>query len=109
MVGNSDHVVKTLFLDTHGEQLYTSILEKDLEGMAAKRKHSKYVSRRSHDWLKVINWKETEVYLTGYKKKDFGWLCAVKRGDRMVPVGVLEYGGSTEQRKAWLSTKPPLT
>jgi len=41
--------------EDQGEALYRSIVEDDLEGMVAKRKGSLYVSRWSHDWIKIIN------------------------------------------------------
>jgi DNA ligase-1 len=61
-----------------GEDLYQSIVDRSMEGIVAKRKGSTYVSRRSHDWLKIINYQYADVYLAGYRKDEFGWLAHVK-------------------------------
>lgn len=50
-----------------GEELYTQIETMGMEGVVGKRKDSQYVSRRSKDWLKVINWSYANVFITGYK------------------------------------------
>ncbi|WP_326079919.1 hypothetical protein [Paenibacillus graminis] len=61
--------------------------------MVGKRKNSLYeTGRRSHAWQKVINWTYTEVYITGYRKNEFGWLAAVPYGTsgRLRPAGIIE-------------------
>lgn len=55
-----------------GEALFSQIESMGMEGMVGKRKDSIYVSRRSRDWQKVINWSYAEVFITGYKKAEFG-------------------------------------
>lgn len=41
---------------------------------------------------KVIHWHETEVVITGYRKKESGWLVAVEVDDHPRPGGVMELG-----------------
>ncbi|MFB5198050.1 hypothetical protein ACE198_24690 [Neobacillus sp. KR4-4] len=51
----------------------------DLEGIVLKRKDSRYeVGKRSHSWLKVINYQYADIIVVGYRKqpKDFGWQLA---------------------------------
>lgn len=51
----------------------------DLEGMVAKHINSTYVvNHRSKNWLKVINWKYVDVFITAYRKERFGWVCSVE-------------------------------
>ncbi|NHN33663.1 ATP-dependent DNA ligase [Paenibacillus agricola] len=88
-------------IEEHGEDLYQSIVDKSMEGIVAKRKSSTYVSRRSHDWLKIINYQYTNVYLAGYRKDEFGWLAHVKENGKMRPAGIIELGVSPAQKKVF--------
>jgi DNA ligase 1 len=54
-----------------------------LEGIVLKRKDSRYeVGKRSHSWLKVINYQYTDVFVVGYRKqpKDFEMLLTFDDG-----------------------------
>jgi DNA ligase-1 len=62
---------------------------------------STYVSRRSHDRLKTINYQYADVYLVGYRKDEFGWLAHVKVNGEMRPAGIIELGVSPAQKKAF--------
>jgi DNA ligase-1 len=66
-----------------------------MEGVLGKRKNSIYeTGRRSHAWQKVINWTYADVFITGYRKQEFGWLAAVPSGSsgKLRPVGIIELG-----------------
>lgn len=41
--------------DGRGDALWRAVVKDSMEGMVAKRKNSPYVSRRSGDWLKIVN------------------------------------------------------
>ncbi|MGN7352335.1 ATP-dependent DNA ligase [Paenibacillus amylolyticus] len=85
-----------------GEELYAQIEAMGMEGVVGKRKESQYVSRRSKDWMKVINWSYADVFITGYKKAEFGWFAAVPdTTGRMRPVGIIEHGPSTKHKQAF--------
>ncbi|GAS82363.1 ATP-dependent DNA ligase [Paenibacillus amylolyticus] len=85
-----------------GEELYTQIEAMGMEGVVGKRKDSQYLSRRSKDWLKVINWSYADVFITGYKKSEFGWLAAVPDPTgKMRPVGIIEHGPSPKHKQAF--------
>ncbi|MET1174578.1 ATP-dependent DNA ligase [Paenibacillus amylolyticus] len=85
-----------------GEALYEQIEGMGMEGVVGKRKDSQYISRRSSNWLKIINWSVADVYITGYKKSEFGWLAAVPDPTgRMRPVGVIEHGPSPKHKQAF--------
>ena len=56
----SDHIIAA------GEALYCEIARIPLEGMVAKRLDSRYVQKRSCDWLKIKTIQESEVVIGGY-------------------------------------------
>ncbi len=49
-----------------GEVYYREACRKGREGVIAKRAASKYVSKRSRDWLKFKCWEEQELVIGGY-------------------------------------------
>jgi DNA ligase-1 len=83
-----------------GITLYDQIRNLGMEGIVAKKRESVYVSARSSNWLKVINWTEVSVYITGYRKKEFGWLTAVKTDTGFRGVGIIELGAAPKHKKA---------
>jgi bifunctional non-homologous end joining protein LigD len=56
----SDHIIG------EGELLFREVAKIPLEGIVAKRLKSGYVQRRTNDWLKVKNIRESEVVIGGY-------------------------------------------
>lgn len=79
-------------VEAAGEALFEQMVSRKLEGMVGKRKNSLYVSRRSPDWQKVINWSYTDVIIRGYRKDEFGLLAAVlDESGRFRPAGIVEY------------------
>jgi DNA ligase-1 len=92
----------------NGEELYQSIVDRSMEGIVAKRKSSTYVSRRSHDWLKINNYQYTNVYLAGYRKEEFGWLASVLENGKMRPAGIIELGVSPAQMKVFRANSKQL-
>ena len=92
-----------------GELLFNEIVSQKMEGIVAKRANSIYVSNRSDAWLKIINWTHIDVYIAGYRKKDFGWLAAAPgRNGKLRPVGVIELGVTARQRMAFYEVKDQL-
>lgn len=90
------------YIEGAGEELYTQIETMGMEGVVGKRRDSQYVSRRSKDWMKVINWSYADVFITGYKKSEFGWLAAVPDpSGKMRPVGIIEHGPSPKHKQAF--------
>ncbi|MCE3203401.1 ATP-dependent DNA ligase [Paenibacillus sonchi] len=97
-------------VDGAGEALFQQIEARGMEGIVGKRKNSLYeIGRRSNAWQKIINWTYAEVYITGYRKQEFGWLAAVPDpSGRLRPAGVIEYGTSTIHRQAFRKMAPQL-
>lgn len=90
------------YIEGAGENLFEQIRSWGMEGMVGKRMNSKYVSKRSESWQKVINWSYAEVFLTGYRKDEFGWLTAVLDGsEKLRPTGIIEHGPGPKEKKAF--------
>jgi DNA ligase-1 len=87
-----------------GISLFEAIREINLEGIVAKKKNSKYVSRRDPSWVKIINYTYAEVQIAGYRKNQFGWLLQ-HRGRN---VGVLELAVPSAHKKAFLGVTKAL-
>ncbi|MGN7169624.1 ATP-dependent DNA ligase [Paenibacillus cellulositrophicus] len=90
------------YIEGAGEELFEQVRAWGMEGMVGKRKNSQYVSRRSDAWQKVINWSYAEVFITGYRKEEFGWLTAVLDGSgKLRPTGIIEHGPGPKEKKAF--------
>jgi bifunctional non-homologous end joining protein LigD len=83
MIKLSDHI------ESDGEAFFREIEKFRLEGMMAKRANSKYVQKRSSDWLKIKTVMRQEVVIGGYtqprgSRSYFGSLvCGLYRGDEL--------------------------
>lgn len=98
---DTEYISKIRYVKEHGKSFFDAARELQLEGVVAKRVNSVYESRRSNSWRKIINWQFEEVYLTGFKKGEFGWLCSVQEHNQFRQVGILEYGTSPQDRQAF--------
>lgn len=97
------------YVEERGKDLYQIICDRKMEGIVAKRMNSMYVSNRTNAWLKIVNWTYEEIYITGYRKKDFGWVASVPtdKGE-FRSVGVIEDGVTPKDRMAFYSVKDAL-
>lgn len=85
-----------------GKELFAQIELMGMEGVVGKKKDSQYSSIRSREWQKVINWSYADVYITGYKKAEFGWLAAVPdTSGQLRPAGIIEHGPSPKHKEAF--------
>lgn len=85
-----------------GEALYAQIEAMGMEGVVGKLKDSQYVSRRSREWQKVINWSYADVFITGCKKSEFGWLATIPDpSGKIRPVGIIEHGPRPKHKQAF--------
>ncbi|EGG35218.1 ATP-dependent DNA ligase [Paenibacillus sp. HGF5] len=99
------------FIEGAGEALFEQIEAQAMEGVVGKRKDSAYeTGRRSDNWRKVINWSYADVFITGYRKEEFGWLAAVPALDnaKMRPAGIIELGANPTHKKAFYNVVKPL-
>ncbi|WML56659.1 ATP-dependent DNA ligase [Neobacillus sp. PS2-9] len=94
---NTPVLSKIMSIHSNGNALFNLIKEQDLDGIVLKRKDSVYeVGKRSHSWLKVINYQVANVLVKGYRKDVFGWLLAFEDGRY---AGVMELGVPIEEKK----------
>lgn len=94
----ANHYISPLMrVEGDGVSLFEAIRAKNLEGIVAKRRDSRYVCRRDSNWLKIINYKYAHVEITGYRKNQFGWL--IRYDDRSV--GVLELAVPSAHKRAF--------
>lgn len=100
---DSPLLAKSQFLEGHGAAYFEAARAQSLEGVVLKRKDSKYqIAKRSHDWLKVINYQFADVFITGYRKKEFGWVLADKNNGYL---GIMELGVPAAEKKRIYQSK----
>lgn len=87
---DSERLAKSQFIEGNAVAYYEAVKAQALEGIVLKRKDSRYqVGKRSHDWLKVINYQYADVYVTGFRREPFGAYLADADGRYL---GVMELG-----------------
>jgi DNA ligase 1 len=87
---------KVQWTEGHAEQYFELIKQHGLEGIVQKKANSTYqLNKRSHDWLKVINYQYDDVYISGLRKDDFGLLLNFDNGKY---AGLMEFM-PTQNRK----------
>lgn len=107
VIEETEHIKKMQYIEEHGELLYQAVVDRDLEGIVAKRKDSIYRSKRVNDWLKIVNYKYSdEIWITGYRLGKFGLLAAIKNGENMRPVGIIEHASINVRREFYHRIRP---
>ncbi|MGW8823337.1 ATP-dependent DNA ligase [Paenibacillus lautus] len=97
------------FVEGAGEALFEQMEAQELEGMVGKKINSIYESRRSPNWQKVINWTYAEVFITGYRKDEFGWLTSVvTESGHLRPTGIIELGVPPKAKRAFYGVSQQL-
>ncbi len=92
LVENEKHISKVQWLHGNGRAYFDLVKQNGLEGIVLKKADSKYqIKKRSHDWLKVINYQYTDVVITGLRKDKFGLLLAFEENGRLKPGGLMEF------------------
>jgi DNA ligase 1 len=84
----------------NGEAYFELTKQHGLEGIVLKKADSTYkIDKRSHDWLKVINYQYTDVFITGMRKDEFGLLLGLEDKGKIKPVGIMEFMNPKEKMK----------
>ncbi len=91
----SDHFAE------HGEAMYAQVEKMGLEGIMAKRASSKYVGKRSDDWLKIKRFHSDNFFVVGYTSNRRAVHVARKDGDRFLYTGRVG-SGLTDEKMAEL-------
>jgi len=90
-------ITKVPSIKGNGKALFDLVVQQNLEGIVLKKKNSKYeVGKRSHNWLRVINYQYATVEIAGFRKSEFGWLLRFPDGKS---AGIMELVPA-EARKA---------
>lgn len=89
IVEDTSLINKVQWIEGLGVEYFELVKQQDLEGIVQKRANSTYqINKRSNDWLKVINYKLTTVYIAGLRKDKFGLVLHFENGDY---AGVMEF------------------
>lgn len=92
-----DNVFVIEGLQGNGLAYFNLAKEKHLEGIVLKKANSPYeINKRSHSWLKVINYDYTDVLITGYTKEDIKFLLSYPDG---TAAGFMEFMPNAERSK----------
>ncbi|MCK6208480.1 RNA ligase family protein [Bacillus infantis] len=94
-----DKIVYVQHLGGHGQQYFDLIREQELEGIVLKKMDSKYSpGTRSDQWLKVINYQYTNIWITGLRKNKFGVLLSFEDGS---PAGIMEFMKPADRKRLY--------
>ncbi|PLR81834.1 hypothetical protein CVD25_15305 [Bacillus canaveralius] len=92
LVDNDEHIAKIQWMYGNGQAYFDLVKQIGLEGIVLKRADSKYqIKKRSHDWLKVINYQYADAVITGLRKGEFGLLLAFEEDGKLKPGGIMEF------------------
>ncbi|MBE1441217.1 ATP-dependent DNA ligase [Paenibacillus sp. OAS669] len=89
--------------EAYGEELFQSIVASSMQGMMAKHKNSPYVSRVSHDWIRIPNYQYVDVVISGYRKEPFGLFACIEEDGAKQSVGLIESGVNEKQMQLFHS------
>ncbi|TVY08348.1 ATP-dependent DNA ligase [Paenibacillus cremeus] len=105
IVVDTPALTKTMYVDGQGKTLFALTKERDMEGIVAKRKDSKYYfDKKSPDWLKIKHFKTIDVIVLGYRTEPFGLVIGLNfKTIKNKPVGVVEFGFKSEDKQAFLA------
>lgn len=89
---------KIAYIDGRVEDLWDTIVARNMEGVVAKNKDGRYrTGKRTDDFIKIINYTYVDVHIAGWRKGDFGWLAYY--GGR--PAGMIELGVPPSRKQAF--------
>jgi bifunctional non-homologous end joining protein LigD len=97
-------IMPTLYIEGQGKALFELTKDRDMEGIVAKRKESKYyLDTKSPDWLKIKHFKTIDVIILGYRTNPFGIVIGLNfRTMKNKLVGVVEFGFQMEEKQMFL-------
>jgi bifunctional non-homologous end joining protein LigD len=105
----SDHIAEA------GERFFEAASERGLEGIVAKKAHSRYVGGRSRDWIKLKCQKHQEFVIGGYTdpqggRSYFGALhLGLYEGNKLIYVSKVGTGFDEKTLKSIWEKMQPLT
>lgn len=92
VVNESECLTQIRWMKGKGIELFSLCQDNGLEGIVLKKASSKYqIDYRSPAWIKVINYQYEDIFVIGYRKKEFGWILGKIIDGKMKIVGVTEF------------------
>jgi DNA ligase-1 len=86
---NTKNILTIPYIKGNATQYFNAIQNNDLEGCVLKAANSSYIpNTRSKQWIKVINYRYTDVFISGFMKDKFGLLLSFENGKS---AGVMEF------------------
>ena len=90
LVRENERIAVSRYIEEKGTELYALTVQKELEGVVAKRKNSLYFQgKRTKDWIKFKRMADKEFVICGYEPGQMTSLILGEYRD-----GVLEYAGT---------------
>ena len=102
---NNPNLTPIMYVEEAGKALRALSIERDLEGIVAKRKDSKYQPGvRSQDWIKIKNFKTIDTVILGYRTNpEFSFIVGLHFPTlQNKPVATVNWGISPEEKTAFL-------
>jgi DNA ligase-1 len=92
LIEDSNLICKVQWMYGNSTAYFELVKQQGLEGIVQKKANAKYqIGKRSHDWLKVINYQYTDAVITGLRKDEFGLLLGIEENNRIKPAGIMEF------------------
>lgn len=98
-------IMQSLAVVGQGKALFKTTRAREMEGIVAKRKNSRYqIDTRSDNWLKIKHWKQTDAVILGYRTEPQVELLVgmYGAGGKIVARGTVEYGMTPDEKCAFL-------
>ncbi|MEM1577408.1 MAG: non-homologous end-joining DNA ligase [Candidatus Pacearchaeota archaeon] len=100
VIKKEDLYFKKIIYFENGKYLWKFVKEKNLEGVIAKRKNSKYENKRSENWLKIKNYKTIDAIVIGFikEKREISSLAlALYKNNKLIYIGNVASGINDEK------------
>jgi len=98
---------KVQWIPGNATQYFELVKQQSLEGIVQKKDNSTYqIHKRSHDWLKVINYQYEIVKVSGLRKDEFGVILNYNNGKY---AGILKFMPKSERAKLYKIHKELIT
>lgn len=95
----SDKLVITQYVDgSDAVQYFELIKQHQLEGIVMKLKNSRYESKRSSAWLKIISYQKDICSISGIRKNEFGVYLSYLNGEY---AGMIEFMGKEDRKRIY--------
>lgn len=104
------HIALVQWMYSNGEAYFELTKQHGLEGIVLKKADSTYkIGKRTHDWLKVINYQYADVFITGMRKDEFGLLLGVEDSGKIKHAGLMEFMNTEDRKTFYRSYKDLVT